>query len=653
MCGIAGFLAVRTGNGDSPQVVAQRMATALAHRGPDAEGVWVDEVAGIALAHRRLAIVDLSAAGQQPMSSHDGRYILIFNGEIYNHVEVRQQLDAQDSSVRWRGRSDTEVLVAAISAWGLEETLRRCVGMFALAVWDRATRTLHLARDRLGEKPLYYGWQTSNGRRAFLFASELKALKVHPSFAAEINRDAITLFLRHNYVPAPHSIFSGIHKLVPGTILTVSEGHNEPRTTTYWSALRTAKEAHANPFVGTPESAVDTLEELLRQSIAGQMVADVPLGVFLSGGIDSSTIAALMQTQSATPIRTFTIGFGERTHNEADYAAAVAKHLGTEHTELYVEPQAALDVIPNLPSIYDEPFADSSQIPTFLVSKMAREHVTVCLSGDAGDELFGGYNRYTLTDRTWRTISALPHDLRRLIGGAVTSIPTGAWNALAHVPQAILPMHRRLANFGDKMHKAAGVLSSRSADELYLGLISHWADPSSLVIGAREPDTILRAPPAEVSSFGEVERMMALDLVTYLPDDILAKVDRASMAVSLETRVPLLDHRIVELAWRLPYAFKVRAGTSKWVLRQVLHRYVPRHLIERPKLGFGVPINSWLRGPLREWAEELLSESALRDQGLLDPCPIRSKWTEHQTGKRDWGYHLWDVLMLQAWLKNQ
>lgn len=587
------------------------------------------------------------------MASPDGRYQLVYNGEIYNHSRLRTELEKGGLAPFWRGHSDTEVLLAGVLAWGLEQTLARCTGMFALALWDTKDRILHLARDRVGEKPLYYGWQSSGGERAFLFASELKALKVHPAFAGIINRDAISLYLRHNYIPAPHSIYTGISKLTPGTILSVRDDGAEPRESVYWSALDVAKSGPENAFAGSAVEAVDELDRLLRASIADQMVADVPIGVFLSGGIDSSTITALMQAQASGPVRSFTIGFGEKNFDEARHAALVAKHLGTDHSELYVDARTALDVIPQLPTIYDEPFADSSQIPTFLVSKLARDHVTVALSGDGGDELFGGYNRYSLTRRTWGKLSKVPSELRTIVGGAMRAIPVDAWNSLAAVTGRFVPPRLRLANTGDKLHKAAGVLGSRDIDALYLGLVSHWANPDAVVRDATEPKTMLRGSAPDLRGLTDVERMMALDTVSYLPGDILTKVDRASMAVSLESRIPMLDHRIVEFAWRLPMDMKIRNGVAKWVLRQVLYRYVPEALVERPKTGFGVPLSEWLRGPLRDWAEALLQEDRLRREGIFDPGPIRAKWTEHVSRRRDWSYLIWDILMFQAWLESQ
>lgn len=647
MCGFAGCLAVDAR--DEIETILNGMATAIAHRGPDDAGIWVDLQSGLALAHRRLAIVDLSTNGHQPMVSHSGRYVLVFNGEIYNHLVMRREL----TGCHWRGHSDTETLLAGVDAWGLDTTLRRCVGMFALALWDRAERCIYLARDRLGEKPLYYGWV--NG--AFLFASELKSLHAWPGFSAEIDRDALALYMRHNYVPAPWSIYRGVWKLPPGTFLRVkscdrpSVGRGEPIA--YWSARTVAETGLAHPFVGDETEATNELERLLSQAIAGQQVADVPLGAFLSGGIDSSVVVALMQAQSSLAVKSFTIGFHEGEYNEAQHAKAVARHLGTDHTELYVTPRQAMDVIPLLPSLYDEPFADSSQIPTFLVSQLARRHVTVSLSGDGGDELFGGYNRYFWAMQLWRRLNRVPRPLRQRLAGVLTALTPTAWNRLFRIAGPLLPGRHRHANLGDKVHKLASLFSASQPEAIYQRLVSHWEDPASVVLGAQEPATGLSDPALWLDSPDLEQRMMYLDLITYLPDDILVKVDRAAMGVSLETRVPMLDHRLVEFAWRLPLDMKIRAGQGKWLLRQVLYRHVPRQLIERPKMGFGVPIDGWLRGPLKDWAAALLDETRLKQEGYFDPTLIRSKWEQHLAGQRNWAYHLWDVLMFQAWLEFQ
>ena len=647
MCGIAGFLSANAVGSDDATAVLHAMGQAILRRGPDSGDVWADAEAGIGFAHRRLAIVDLSPAGAQPMASASGRYVIAYNGEIYNHVDLRAQLEAQGLAPAWRGHSDTETLLAAIEAWGLETTLQRAIGMFAIALWDRETRRLALARDRLGEKPLYYGWQSGRGERCFLFGSELKALKAHPAFAAPIYRDAITLLLRHNYIPAPYSIHEGIFKLEPGRILTLEAGATQGRETVYWDAVQAALDARSRPFAGSADDAVDALERLAKDAVRQQMMADVPLGAFLSGGIDSSTIVALMQSQSSRPVKSFTIGFDEPGYNEAEHGKAVAKHLGTDHTELYVSPQQALDVIPKLPGIYCEPFADSSQVPTFLVSQLARQHVTVSLSGDAGDELFGGYTRYTMTERWWGRISATPRFARQLLAKTLTSLDASSWDRLA----GLLPGDRAAGRIGSKLHKGAAQLMHDSIDDLYLGLNSHHLSPTDWVLGTTEPATRLTGRRPELPALGGVERMMLLDSISYLPDDILAKVDRAAMSVSLETRVPFLDHRVYEFAWSLPMAYKLRDGVGKWPLREVLYRHVPRELIDRPKMGFGVPIEHWLRGPLREWAEALLDESRLRREGYFDAARVRAMWQDNLTGGGRWHYHLWDILMFQAWLE--
>lgn len=639
MCGFAGVYG-RPPSADN----LRRMGLAIAYRGPDDSGVWIDPEAALGLVHRRLSIIDLSPAGHQPMASACERYIIAFNGEMYNHSELRQSLGHPS----WRGHSDTETLLAAIATWGLEAALKQCVGMFAFALWDRKTKCLTLARDRLGEKPLYYGWQGD----VFLFGSELKALKAHPAFRAEIDRNALTLFLRHNAIPAPYSIYQGIHKLPPGTFLQLHAGKRDARPVAYWSAQMAAEAGQRNLFRGSDAEAGAELERLLGQAVNGQMVADVPLGAFLSGGIDSTTVVALMQAQSTRPVKTFTIGFNEAGYNEADHAHAVARYLGTEHTELYATPQDAMDVIPNLSAIYDEPFADSSQIPTCLVSRLARHHVTVSLSGDGGDELFGGYNRYFWARNLWRKFGWMPRPLRAALAGVLTTVPPASWNTAFQKLGQWLPARLRYANPGDKLHKAAEILAVRSPEEIYLGLVSHWKHPAQLVRGSHEPPTLLTDPSRQADLPDFEHRMMYLDTVTYLPDDILTKVDRAAMSVSLETRVPLLDHRVVEFAWTLPLAMKIRHGQGKWLLRQVLYRHVPQSLMERPKMGFGVPIDQWLRGPLKPWAAALIEPARLMREGIFDPAPIQRKWLEHQAGARNWSYYLWDVLMFQAWREN-
>ena len=647
MCGLTGFVHRNGFQTDLAHAIAVRMSDTIAHRGPDDWGVWLDKRAGIALAHRRLSILDLTRAGHQPMVSASGRYVIVFNGEIYNHQDLRSRLAKGGvQPIEWRGHSDTETLLACIDAWGLEATLKKAMGMFAVALWDIKERRLFLVRDRMGEKPLYYGWQ----KDVFLFASELKALKAHPAFVGEIDRNALALQLRHNYIPAPYSIYKGIRKLLPGTFLKLAAGGKRlptgelPEPEPYWSLKEVATSGANAPYQWDDREAVSRLEELLRESVRQQMVADVPLGAFLSGGVDSSTVVALMQAQSDRPVRTFTIGFNETGYNEAKHAKAVAQHLNTDHTELYVSPMQAQEVIPRLPTLYDEPFSDSSQIPTFLVSQMTRQHVTVSLSGDAGDELFGGYDRYFVMMDFLRKLKRLPPHARRSLAWAIEAIPLSVWDVLMRMA--------RIERRAEKIRKTVEILGAPNPEFIYRRGVSHWQHPSDLVIGATEPPTVLtdRAVWPELADFEH--RMMYLDAMSYLPDDILVKVDRAAMGVSLETRIPFLDHRVVEFAWQLPLSMKIRNGRGKWILWELLHKHVPEELVNRPKMGFGVPIASWLRGPLRDWAEALLDKFRLRQDEFFDPGPIRRKWAEHQNGRRNWQYHLWDVLMFQAWLET-
>lgn len=639
MCGFAGAIAPDS-NLSSTQLVA--MADAITHRGPDSAGYWISDDNTVGLAHRRLAIVDLSEAGHQPMASCSGRYMLAYNGEIYNHQVLRQELE-QISARQWRGHSDTETLLAAIDQWGLQLTLQKAIGMFALALWDNQTLTLQLARDRFGEKPLYYGWQQGY----FLFGSQLNAIRAHDGFTPEINRDAITLLLRHNYIPAPHSIYKDIYKLLPGSILTL-DAKQQLSIETYWSARDAMAQGAAEISTAAESQLLADLEHTLKSAVSQQMIADVPLGAFLSGGVDSSLIVALMQAQSSKPVKTFSIGFDDPRFNEAEFAKTIAEHLGTEHTELYVTAADALAVVPKLAKIYDEPFSDSSQIPTYLVSSMARQHVTVSLSGDAGDEIFCGYNRYILTAKLWRKLNRVPMILRKLLSMLLIAVPVSTWNRVAF----LLPKRWRLNNLGDKLHKAAMVVTCSSVEKLYLGLVSHWQQPELVVLDSTEPLSAITDPARKACFDDDVQQMMAQDTLSYLPDDILAKVDRAAMAVSLETRVPFLDHRVLEQAWRLPMSLKIKGGQSKWCLRHILYKYVPRQLIERPKMGFAMPLDVWLRGPLKSWAEALLAEQRLRDEGFFNADIIREMWQEHLSGKRNWQYQLWDILMFQSWYES-
>lgn len=652
MCGITGFLNPAPLHSEIElQATIRRMSETLLHRGPDDEGMWVDAGAGLALGFRRLSIIDLTPEGHQPMTSKCGRYVLIFNGEIYNFKELRSEIE--DAGHSFCGHSDTEVMLAAFSMWGFESAIRRFNGMFAFALWDRKERILYLTRDRLGEKPLYYGFSG----RTFLFGSELKALKAHKDFSSEINRDALALFLRYNYIPAPFSIYRGIFKLPPGTYISLNEraiASGQPASPqAYWSAREVAEGGVAEPYQGTEMQAITELEALLSDAVGLRMVADVPLGAFLSGGVDSSTIVALMQAQSSQPVKTFSIGFTEEAYDEARHARRVAEHLKTHHTELYVTPEDAMAVIPRLPAIYDEPFSDSSQIPTFLVSQLARRHVTVSLSGDGGDELFAGYNRYLLGESVWNKIGWMPKGSRAVAASALTTVSPRTWDRAFTGLKPFLPSRLQQRAPGDRLHKLAEMLTVPDAEAMYMNIVSHWKDPAALVPGAVEPPITLTDARQWASLPQFTQRMMYLDTVTYLPDDILVKVDRASMAVSLEARVPFLDHRVVEFSWRMPLDMKIRAGQSKWPLRQILYRHVPRELIERPKMGFGIPIGEWLRGPLRDWAEALLDERRFAREGFLNARPIRQKWHEHLSGARNWQYYIWDVLMFQGWLEQE
>lgn len=647
MCGITGFW-----NPSQPfseewlETTTKQMSQTLFHRGPDDGGTWSDPERGIALGHRRLSILDLSPEGHQPMLSAGGRYVIVFNGEIYNFLDLRKQLEKKEH--KFRGHSDTEVMLAAFNQWGVETAVKKFNGMFAFAVWDRQERALYLGRDRLGEKPLYYGCMG----KTLLFGSELKALKAHPHFAATINRDALALYLRHSYIPSPYTIYTGIYKLPPASILKISSPYNISQPMPYWSARVAAETGLAQPFTGSDTEAIAQLDSLLRDTVGLRMLADVPLGAFLSGGIDSSTVVALMQAQSSNPVKTFSIGFYEDSYNEAEYAKAVAKHLGTDHTELYVTPEQAMAVIPKLPTLYDEPFSDASQIPTFLVSQLAREKVTVSLSGDGGDELFAGYNRYFWGRSIWQKIGWMPQTLRQMGANALISLSPTIWDSLFKTFKPILPSQIQQRLPGDKIHKLAEVLAVPNPQTLYKNLVSHWKHPSHVVLNGLEGITELSDPSSWANVADFTNQMMYLDTITYLPNDILVKVDRASMGVSLESRVPFLDHRLVEFAWRIPLSLKIRNGQGKWLLRQVLYQYVPPSLIERPKMGFGVPIGSWLRGSLRDWAEELLDENRLRQEGFFNPQPIRQKWQEHLAGTSNWQYYLWDVIMFQKWLET-
>ena len=649
MCGIAGLLATHAPE-LSLEILATAMAARLVHRGPDAHGAWSDARSGIALGHRRLSILDLSPAGAQPMHSHSGRFTIAFNGEIYNHRVLRDRAEAHDGAIAWRGHSDTESFIEAIERLGLEATLREAVGMFAFAAWDRETRTLHLARDRFGEKPLYYG----RVGKAVAFASELKAFAALPGWNPTLDRDALALYLRYNCVPSPRSIWAGVAKVPPGHFVCLDASHAaggalpEPRE--YASLRETIVQARARPFVGTLDEAADALEEVLRDAVAGQMVADVPLGAFLSGGVDSSTVVALMQSLSGRPVETFTVGFRESGYDEAEHARAVARHLGTHHHESTLDARDALDAVPKLAEMFDEPFSDSSQLPTLLVAREARRHVTVSLSGDAGDEVFGGYNRYGWVPRLGRRLAHVPSALRDAVAAALEALPP-RWAAglLASLPGA-----PPVTALPDKVPKLLEALRAGSDAARYASVVSHWTSPAAILKGASEPSSRPLEFPGDAPGLADFrEWMMYTDTLSYLPDDILVKVDRAAMAVSLETRVPFLDPRVVAFAWSLPADFRAHETHPKRVLRHLLHRHVPASLVDRPKAGFAVPLSAWLRGELREWAEALLDPARLAREGVFEPAPIRRAWEDHLSGRRDWPYHLWDILMFQAWHERQ
>lgn len=641
MCGIVGLLM----SGGNQSWIADRvaaMAGQLAHRGPDEQGCWVDKRGGLALGHSRLSIIDLSPAGRQPMISASGRHVIVFNGEIYNFQELRSALLAEGSVLR--GRSDTEVLLAAIDSWGVDKALDRCAGMFAFGLWNIIERRLTLVRDRCGEKPLYYGRVGD----AFVFGSELKSFRVLPGWPNPVDPAGLALFFRHGCVPSPHSIHAGIRKLAPGELIQLNDRADIVRRTRYWNQAELATQRRSMEL--SDREAADELDRLMRISVRRCMISDVPLGAFLSGGVDSAAIVAVMQAESASPVNTFTIGFRESAYDEAGLARSIAEHLGTRHTEVYVSPEDARAVVPSLPNIYDEPFADSSQIPTFLVSKLARRAVAVSLSGDGGDELFGGYNRYTWGAAVWRRASHVPVPLRRAIGAALTLLPSAAWDRLILPLGSILPTRIRPFSPGDRIHKLGRLLAAHDADDLYRRMVTHWAKPPlSGRVNPIVPDSWALPP---MTDDGLVQRMMLSDFCGYLPDDVLVKLDRAGMAVSLETRVPFLNHELVEFAWRLPVNLKIREGKGKWILRQVLARYLPRPLFERPKMGFAIPIDAWLRGPLREWAEAMLDSGRLGAHGLLDTAAVRSCWLEHVSRGRQRQVQLWDVLMFQAWYEE-
>lgn len=646
MCGICGFT---NNNNEFPSLesIIVQMSNSIKHRGPDDSGYWCDRETGVALGQRRLSIIDLSKEGHQPMISSSGLNVIVFNGEIYNHNQLRMELVKMGSV--FKGHSDTEVLLEAAEKWGIKTALQKSVGMFALALWNNKSRTLFLARDRVGEKPLYYG--QFNG--VFMFASEIKALMLHPEFEKRIDRQALAEYFRYGYIPAPRSIFEGIFKLIPGRIMKIEHDKSMLSISeeSYWNADEVVRNAQNCAFSGTNAEALDELEKVLSEAVRMQMIADVPLGAFLSGGIDSSTIVALMQRYSSKPVRTFSIGFREEAYDEAHYARQVALQIGTDHTELYVTPEETLAMVPRLPCLYDEPFADSSQIPTFLVAEMTRKHVTVSLSGDAGDELFGGYNRYSMVEKIWKNIGWMPGTIRKTGAKAAKAISPALWDRIFNILDPALPSNMRQRRPGDKVHKMSGIIVADNPMGLYKRFVSLNQNPEQLLASNDAIHWHLNGL-FELHGKSFKENMMFADLIDYLPDDILVKVDRACMGNSLESRIPFLDHRVIEFAWSLPLDLKIRNGQGKWLLRQLLYKYVPEKLVERPKIGFEVPIDSWLRGPLQTWAESLLNPSRIRQENILNSEPIQRMWMEHLSGKRNWQRQLWTILMFQAWKEH-
>lgn len=646
MCGLAGYLSQKSSGAVVSKNILNAMASAIEHRGPDNRGIWFSENGKLGMAHQRLSIIDTSSAGSQPMMSRSGKYIIIFNGEIYNHNEIRKKIELKIPEHRWNSYSDTETLLESFDAYGIIETLSLVSGMFSIVVWDFQEEILHLIRDRFGEKPLYYGNQ--NG--CFLFASELKSLKAHPKFQNEIDRNALSNYVQFSYVPSPLSIYKGISKLEPGTILSISGMGKEIKMQTYWSAVESAEFGKDNLFSQHDLSIESGLKNVLMASVKEQMISDVPIGAFLSGGVDSSLITALMQSQSTQPIKTFTIGFNDKNYNEAHYAKKVADHLGTDHTELFISPREAQDIIYKLPSVYCEPFADSSQIPTFLVSSLTSKHVTVALSGDAGDELFCGYNRYIFTDRSWKLLTRMPSPLKKLLYKMLVAIPPKLWNNFLEQIQKIIPRMERYSNLGNKIHKGSELLLLNSLEEAYFYTVSAWYKTS-----------IVKGDVSDFTShnlFGnprlnDIEAMMLTDTVSYLSDDILVKVDRAAMANSLETRTPFLNKSVYDFAWKIPHTLKMKNGVSKSILKNVLYNYVPKSIVDRPKMGFGIPVEDWLRGPLRDWSESLISENRLNDEGFFNVQSVRQTWKKHLSGDSNYQAKLWPLLMFQAWLDEK
>jgi asparagine synthase (glutamine-hydrolysing) len=654
LCGFAGFISNNLINSQARHNILKMMGKSLLHRGPDQSGEFNYLKRGLSLVHQRLSILDTSENGRQPMSSPSGRFVIAFNGEIYNYKELKSEIQKSDFNVNdWNSDSDTEVLLRSIEIWGLEKTLIKIVGMFSFALIDMENNELYLARDRIGEKPLYYGCQ----KGSFIFGSELKALRVHSDFENIIDRNSIALQLRFSSIPAPFSIYKGIKKLLPGSFIKLPLSNNIfqiediPSPTPYWKLSNIITEGKSKVFMGSDNDALSQLDQLLHKSIQQQMLSDVPLGAFLSGGIDSSSIVAIMQAQSDKPIKTFTIGSDDQSFNEAKHAKSIAEYLQTDHTELYVSAQDALNTIPLIPRVYDEPFSDFSQIPTLLLSELAKKQVTVSLSGDAGDELFGGYNRYIGVNNWWPKINSMPYWLRIFLSSKILSISPLTWEGFEELSSKVISKRIPVGGLSNKMQKVGSVLGVKDESELYNHFVSNWSFPEEVVLKAVEP--IIPNIADEINFDDTISKMMAMDTMKYLPDDILVKLDRAAMSVSLETRVPFLDHRIIEFAWTLPLSMKIRSGQGKWILRQLLDKYVPNKLTERPKTGFNLPIDKWLRGPLKDWAEELLDEKRLIREGYLNPLPIRQKWDEHISGKYNWQHQLWDILMFQSWLKEQ
>ena len=643
MCGIAGAVE-KNNTREKWRDILFAMGKSIEHRGPDDSGIWFDEKAGVGFAHQRLSIIDLSEHGKQPMISKSGRFVIAYNGEIYNFLHIKDMLSSY--SIPWQGGSDTEVVLAAIDIWGLEKAIEKFIGMFAFALFDKQEQKIFLVRDRLGIKPLYY----SIFPQKIIFGSELKPIKLYPGFEKQINRDVLALFLRHNYIPAPYSIYKNTYKLTPGSILEICLKSFDIKENTFWSAKDQALKGQNKPYQLDESNAVKDLESLLLHAVKIRMISDVPLGAFLSGGIDSTTITAMMQSLSSTPVRTFSIGFHEKEYNESQHARAIARYLGTDHTELIVTPEQLLDVVPKISSIFDEPFSDSSQIPTYLLASLTREHVTVSLSGDGGDELFGGYLRYNLGHDLWKKIGWLPVVMRNFLAGFIEIIPMGLLDKYGQNITKTAGRYSASGTAGAKVQALAEILAASDFKDLYKRLVSHWKFPDAIVIASKEAASLFDFS-KDLDRFHDLyHRMMFLDLVTYLPDDILTKLDRTTMAVSLEARVPVLDHRVVEFAWKLPLSMKVKEQDNKWILKQVLYKYVPEELVNRPKMGFGIPIDQWLRSSLRDWAESLLDESTLKQEGFFNSEMIRRKLDEHVKGIRNWHYYLWDILMFQEWL---